>query len=191
MKKVLPFIVAAALIVASCATAGSTTSTAGGDSLTSWKHYPTLEEIVARSDLIVRGRVDARTGVRDVRVDPRQRVPVSFTESRVSVDEILKGVSDPSIIVVQVGKEGDPAQSYPEFPLLQPGDTVLLFLADISKEPIHADGGQKYGIVSPEGLFEIRAGRLMVRSTDLPVEQLASSISLQEFQSRVRLATHP
>ncbi|MGH2695298.1 MAG: hypothetical protein ACRDJJ_10885 [Actinomycetota bacterium] len=180
------FVLAVSLVATSACGALPIAERAGSGSLVSWHDYGDLDELVEASDLVVEAHVVRRLGARDVRSHPAQRVPVAFTEFVVEARSALKGDSAGPLHIVQLGKEGDPAQRYPEFPLLRPGSDVVLFLVDVTTEPIHADGTTKYGILPPVGLLLIENGRL--RSTALGFESAdeAASMSLGDLRARVR-----
>jgi hypothetical protein len=173
----------AALVVAACGPGGSRQGTYE-HSLAEWPNYGDLAGLVEASDLIVEARVVRRHVSRDVRSYPGQRVPVAFTESDVQVERVLKGSADGELRVVQVGAEG-PQQRYPEFPLTVPGGRVVLFLVDVSHEPVHADGKKKYAILAPVGLLHVQGSRLTTRAPGWAASDEAAALSLEELRSRV------
>jgi len=173
----------AALLVAACGPAGSGQETYG-ESMASWPNYGDLAGLVKASDLVVEARVVRRLGSRDVRGYPEQRVPVSFTESVVRVERVLKGSADGELRVVQVGADR-PEQRYAEFPLIAPGSHVVLFLVDVSNEPVHADGTKKYVILAPVGLLHVQGSRMITRAPGWAASDEAAALSLGELRSRV------
>lgn len=191
VKAIAVLFSAALLLVAACGPRASSNSAVDvpasthSESMAVWFHYETLERLVSHSDVIVAARVLERVAERPARSHPSQRAPVYFTESRVAVLRTLKGKVAPEILVVQVGREGDPANTYPELPVLKAGTEVLLFLRDVSNEAVHADGQTKYGIVAPEGLYDIVRGRLVTRQLNLPVAQLAAASTAESFEARI------
>lgn len=177
--------VIAALVAAAC-TPSTRPGSASAESMVSWNDYGDLSQLVGAADLVVEGRVLQRVGSRDVRADPRQRVPVAFTESVIEVRAALKGSASGELRVVQLGREGDPAQSYPEFPVLRPGDDVVLFLVDVTNDPILAGSAARYGIIAPVGLFRVRGGSLTTSAGSFDSTREALALGLDGLRSRVR-----
>jgi hypothetical protein len=114
------------------------------------------------ADLVIEGKVVHQTSRL---IQPRatetelhdSSVGTPFTDSEVVIDKVLKGqYSSPTVVVVQFGGTvNDYTVVDPEEPLLQIGDTVILFLRDISGDPAQAPGQTKYMITVPSGLFRI------------------------------------
>ncbi len=178
------FVVALAAIACAPSVAPDTSPTTG--SMADWNDYGDLEDLVRASDLVVEARVLRRLDTRDVRGYPAQRVPVAFTESVVEVRTSLKGNASGELQIVQLGREGDPAQTYPEFPILRPGTDVVLFLVDVSADPIHSDGRTKFAIVAPVGLLRIQGARLTSSAPGFRSTDRAVSMTLDQFRSVVR-----
>ncbi|MGB9879824.1 MAG: hypothetical protein ACPLRM_03590 [Anaerolineae bacterium] len=120
----------------------------------------TIAELVAEADLVIRARVIK---------DPEPRVvsfpgpivaedgtvigegvdKVTFFDTEMEVIEIYKGPTMKIITVMQTGGiEGDP-------PYLK-NEEAILFLVDISDDPIHAQGRALYRIVNPAGRYTIK-----------------------------------
>lgn len=150
-------------------------------SLTSWQAYGTLPELIRNSDLIIRGAVVAK--VREHVVQPG-RVPVAATEFTVRTERTLKGKALVQVNVVQAGRSGDPANTYPEFPLLTPGRLVVLFLKDATTEPPYADGSTKFAILGPEALYTISGGVLRT-PYDSPLARSLKGMSLAQLEELV------
>ncbi|HET8570189.1 MAG TPA: hypothetical protein VFM93_14510 [Candidatus Limnocylindria bacterium] len=140
------------------------------------------------ADAVVEARVIERVGTRDVRGYEQQRVPVSFTDSRVRVSNVLKGDVERDLVVAQVGKDGDPAQNYPEFPILRPGADVVLFLVDVSTVAIHAQAPSRYAVIAPVGLLAVDGQRLTSRASGHASSDRAISLTLDQFRQVVRTA---
>lgn len=173
-------------IAVGCTAPSPLSGDAHQESLTAWHNFGDLRGLVRASDLVIEARVLERVSDRDVRGYAGQRVPVAFTEALVEVRSALKGTASGQLRIVQLGREGDPAQTYPEFPILRPGSDVILFLTDVSAEPIHADGSTKYGILAPVGLLEVQSGRLTTKARGHTAAEQAASLSLDQFRQRVR-----
>jgi limonene-1,2-epoxide hydrolase len=187
MRVILKLMALALLVTASSCTAVPAGHSPETDSTTLWRDYGDLIELTEASDLVVEAVVIRRTGVRERRGHPAQRVPVAFTESLIHITNVLKG--DPpskDLRVVQLGKEGDPAQTYPEFPVIRTGSEVVLFLVDVSDEAAHADGSTKYAILPPVGLFRVYGGRLVSAASGFDSVAEATALSLQEFRTKVQ-----
>lgn len=177
------------LIAALAAAAACTPLTSGSsssESMVSWNDYGNLSQLVKAANLVVEGRVLRRVGSRDVRTDARQRVPVAFTESVIEVRAALKGSASGELRVVQLGREGDPAQTYPEFPVLRPGEDVVLFLVDVTNDPILAGSAARYGIIAPVGLFLVRGESLTTSAGSFDSTREALALGLDGLRSRVR-----
>lgn len=180
------FTCAFVLIGAACGIAPGS-GTAERDSTALWPYYRDLADLTAAADLVVEAVVVRRLGEREVRGHSAQRVPVAFTDSLVRVANVLKGEpGSEELRVAQIGREGDPAQTYPEFPVLSPGSHVVLFLVDVSEEAAHADGSAKYGILPPVGLFTVEGQRLRSAAAEFSPAREATSLSLDDFRARVR-----
>lgn len=159
-----------------------------GRSLAFWPDHGDLAALTQGSDLVVEAIVVRRLDVREAKGHPAQRVPVSYTESLVRVTRALKGPGSGELRVVQVGKVTATGDTYPEFPVLQPGSAVVLFLVDVSNEAVHADGTTKYAVIGPVGLFTIRNGRLTSAASGrghASVEE-ATRLELGTFRARVK-----
>lgn len=155
-------------------------------SLAQWHPFADLAELVQASDLIVEARVTQRIGDREIRLHPAQRVPVAFTESVVQIRRALKGDVDGELIVTQLGRDGDVANTYPEFPLLRPGTVVLLFLSDVSEVPAHSQGIARFGVIAPVGAMAVVGDRLISPARGQPVSDLAARTPRLAFEEEIR-----
>lgn len=175
----------AALLAVGCAPAATQADTAPG-AMTTWNDWGSLADVVKKSDLIVEGRVARVLGDRDVRGSPAQRIPVAFTESLVDVKTVLKGSAGTQVRVVQLGRENDTAQTYPEFPLMRAGDEVIVFLLDVTNHPTHADGTPKFAVISPVGLLQLRNGRVVTFAHGFASTDRAASMSPAQLREEIR-----
>lgn len=146
----------------------------------SWlKSFQDLEEMATDSDLVVKGTVVAV--VQPSRViggpnPPRKvkeagiRPGVLFTDYILLVEQVLKGQTlvHGTITVVQTGGIYNGITYYMEDdPLFQIGEHVVLFLHDISGDPIHAPNTQKYVLNgTPQARFRTTYGRVAPILTD-------------------------
>ncbi len=140
----------------------------------------TVAEETAEADLIVRVRV-LNVNVRKLRqVGPRYAADgttvlgedvevMPFTDARMQVLEVYKGSADNHIVVMQMGGElpatdGDPAINYmmPGDPIFVRGSEHILFLKDISDDPVHNRGINRrlYRLVNPAGRYEIQGDKV-------------------------------
>jgi hypothetical protein len=180
--KILSLLLGATLLWGGCSDVVSRQGASGDTgSFATWAHYRSLDELVSASDLIVRARVGRKLGERSV---PSGRVAVAFTEFEIQPQHTMKGQPKAAATVVQIGRAGDSANTFPEFPLLRVGSEVILFLRDVSAEPLHSDGTQKFSIVSPEGLYLVLAGRVNAASSESTLRSLAGK-SVDEFEGLV------
>src|SRR5574341_1261034 len=136
----------------------------------SWPQMYNLKSLVW-ADLIVEGTI---TGVRETRL----LGPTIFTDYKVDISRVLKsypGFADRSIIVVHDGGTyHGQTQVVKEDPPYQIGEQVLLFMRDISDDPVHTPQGQtKYGVMVPGGRFRINPnGTLDTPATELEVAKI-------------------
>lgn len=172
------------ILSASCAVAAPAPSDEGdAGAVASWPHHPTIDALVSASPVIVRAVVVENLGERLITGAPTQRFPVALTEFKLRVERVLKGSPGSQIVVIEPGRAGDPANTYKELPLMRQGSRVLLFLYP-SAEPALADGTVKYGIVSPEGLYEVVGARVTTRS-EQPAIRIAAGQGLDLFERAV------
>lgn len=153
--------------------------------MTQWHAHGGLPELVAASDVIVRGTVTAKAGEHELR-PTGERIPVARTEFLVRADLVLKGNPPAELLVVQDGREGDTANTYPEFPLLVPGREVLLFLEDVTNEPPLVDGKLRYSIFAVDALYSVTGGRVTSGAPDYPVTRGLSGKSWIDVEREVR-----
>ena len=122
-----------------------------------WGKNYNFDELLIHSDLIVEGTISA---IQQTRALPPTESPVIFTDYELKISRVLKnppGFSDASIIVAQSGGTLDSVTQVFEgnepFTL---GENVLLFLKDISDDPIHTpEGHTKYSVLLNGGRFKI------------------------------------
>ncbi len=134
----------------------------------------TVAEQAAEADVIVRARVlnvqvrkyknmlptyaeDGKTVIGEL----ADIVP--FTDSEMQVLEVYKGVVKDRITVMQTGgnlptSDGDPPIHWvmDGDPIFEVGSTQILFLKDISGDPIHGQGRNLYVTVNPVGRYVVQ-----------------------------------
>ena len=130
------------LLLAGCGNDGGGTDAAdknlSGPSA-DWKtHYETMDSMVTDTDLIVKGKVTGHS--EELRND------VVFTRQNVEVVTVIKSDSDnppEEITVLQTGgsKDGVVTEAFPEAPLLETGETYLLFLEHTDEGHYLVGGG--------------------------------------------------
>lgn len=133
----------------------------------------TIADQMAETDLVVRVKV---IGVKTRKFETnslgdtagsKMNRPIAnimpFTDSEMQVLEVYKGEAEKQITVMQTGgvlaaNDGDPAieMVIDDNPIFVVGDEHILFLVDISNDPIHAKGRQLYRPVNPAGRYLIQ-----------------------------------
>lgn len=134
----------------------------------------TIADQVAESDVIVRAQVIHVNQARKLRqVGPRYTFSgkvddngvniMPFTDSEMMVLEVYMGSAEQRITVMQTGgslpeADGDPAMHLVTWndPLFVAKSEYILFLKDISGDPVHGRGRRIYRTVNPAGRYEIR-----------------------------------
>ncbi|MEN4011522.1 MAG: hypothetical protein AB1453_02570 [Chloroflexota bacterium] len=150
----------------------------------------TIAELVAEADLVIRARVIQ---------DPEPRVvsfhgpivaedgtvigegvdKVIFSDTEVEVVEIYKGSTRTIITVMQTGGiVGDTGQRFSlgGDPLYLKNEEVILFLVDISDDPIHAQGRTLYRIVNPAGRYTIKGVEVLNHGEFSPSAALPKTV---------------
>lgn len=130
----------------------------------------TIAELLAEADLVIRAKVIK---------DPEPRVvsfpgpivaengtvigegvdKVMFSDTEMEVIEIYKGPTRKIVTVMQTGGiVGDTGQQFSleGDPLYLKNEEAILFLVDVSDDPIHAQGRALYRIVNPAGRYTIK-----------------------------------
>ena len=181
MKRLSLLILGAGLIgllvwaIANSNTQSMTSSESPAVGVADWASQAvTVADEVAEADLIVRAKVTDVNQVRKLRqVLPRYSSDgkidgegvniMPFTDSEMAVLEVYKGSVEQEITVMQTGgalpaENGDPAMNLVTFddPLFVAGSEHILFLTDISGDPVHSQGRKLYRAINPAGRYEIR-----------------------------------
>lgn len=132
----------------------------------SWSRTYDLDSLVREANLIAEVRITGIQATRIVFGSP-------YTDYNATISHVLKappGFSDPSIVIMQSGGavQGRARQIKGD-PLFEVGANLLLFLQDMSDNPVHAPiRERKFATLMPGGRFQVKAdGKL-----DSPTAQL-------------------
>ncbi|HEY4688388.1 MAG TPA: hypothetical protein VIK33_03685 [Anaerolineae bacterium] len=117
-----------------------------------------LQQLVS-SDLIIEGTITGENTrfvpditATEAELDERRAqglpIGVDVAEYEVTIDQVLKGRVDSSTVIVIPAGAGTAAP-------IQVGDRVILFLVDISGDPVYAPDQTKYRVIAPEGQFRV------------------------------------
>src|SRR5687768_3889028 len=118
MKRMYGAIVILVVVLVGCSTAPRSYHAESG---ALWRHYETLEALMAASDLVVRARItDAQRAYSAGPINARN-LALYFTDTTVRVERFLKGEGPGELTVWQHGKAGDPRASFADLPVLRPG----------------------------------------------------------------------
>jgi hypothetical protein len=109
---------------------------------------------------------------------------VPFTDSDMQVLEVYHGSVSDKITVMQTGgnlpaTEGDPSINFAieGDPIYEVGSTHVLFLKDISDDPVHSKGRELYVTVNPAGRYEVKGSEVInsYKVAEQAAEQAASA----------------
>lgn len=171
------------LLATACATPAAPPAAAPNtESMAEWHHFDSLGDLVAAADAIARVAVVGKTGEETI---PGGRAPVAFTAFQVRSLRVLKGQPGPTFTLLELGREGDTANTYPELPLLTPGAEVVVFLHDVSTHPNFRDGTRKFQILGLEGAYIVAQGRIRSLSSDSKLSPQTDGKTTSEFESLV------
>jgi hypothetical protein len=176
----------AALLLTLMAACGASASPAASDgsreSLADWHHVDSLTDLVQSADAIARVIVVQKSGEEIV---AGGRAPVAFTAYQVRALRVLKGEPGATFTLLQLGRAGDTANTYPEFPLLTSGTEVLVFLRDVSQLPNFQDGRRKFQIVGLEGAYVVTQGRMRSLSSESKLRPVVDGKTTSEVESLI------
>lgn len=171
----------------------------------SWvKFFPDLPTLAKDSDVIVIGKIVGPKSTRiiggdalpsDVKAEIEKEggvVGVIFTDYVFAVDDVIKGDKiEPgqSIIIVQTGGTfQDRTQSLEDDPLFQSGENAVLFLKDITNDPVQSPGETKYIINgSPQARYKVESGQVKPLWDD-EIGQAYCGKTMNEFVKAIRTA---
>ncbi len=164
----------------------------------------TVRDQLNEADVVVRARVVKVNDARELRVPVPVRTPdgkdlgtvvdvLPFTDSDLEVLEVYKGSPASHIVVMQTGgvvpaKGGRAGISVitEDDPILFAGSEYILFLKDISDDPVHAQGRMLYRAVNPAGRYRV-AGTEVASPYGFP-PGFAPPKTLSELVDRIQRA---
>jgi hypothetical protein len=130
-----------------------------------------VAEQATESDIIVRVQVEKVTPTRkhiialdrEAQNKDRKVDATPFTDTRMRVLEVYEGAVDKYITVMQTGGVLAATDEHPAINLVLEGDPLfvestehVLFLKDITGDPIHAKGRTLYRTINPSGRYEVQ-----------------------------------
>lgn len=177
------------------ATVGNTAQT----SAASWVSQAiTVKQLTSEANLIVRARVSKAPVTRIVSIElpmvGENNVPTGssktdqlpFSDTLFNVLDTYYGKSSPTISVMQTGgafpETPDVKLEMPDDPLYIVGDEYILFLVDISGDPVQAPGRQLYRIVNPSGRYRIDGSSVFSYGINLSSVRLPATVIELEAQ---------
>lgn len=121
-----------------------------------WGKNYKFAELTYYADLIVEGTI---TRILETRLLPPTESPVIFTDYQLNISKLLKsppGFALDSVTVVQPGgSNGSVTQIYKGNEPFELGEQVVLFLKDVSDDPVHTSEGEvKYSVLMNGGRFK-------------------------------------
>lgn len=164
----------------------------------------TVDQLMAEANLVVKARVSEAPKTRVV----RNELPImdekgskiglkidelAFSDTVFEVVEVYSGKSSSKITVMQTGgsipKNPNSQSEMPDDPLYNVGEEYVLFLVDISGDPVQAPGRELYRIVNPSGRYRIDGTNVssyagIVDSVQLPA-------TLGELEAQIKKYTQP
>lgn len=152
-----------------------------------WDGYPSLGGLVAASDLVVRVKVLDGNGYSLQPGAAKSRLNW-YTDTRLTVEKVLKGSATGDLIVLQTGLLGEPDTMWTEMPVLKPGARAVLFLKDITNSRKPEQSRATYAVVAPEGQYEIVGDRVITVVLGTPIPDAASKMRLDEFEAAITAA---
>jgi hypothetical protein len=153
-----------------------------------WDGYATLGDLVSGSDLVVRVKVLDGSGY-SLQPGAAKSLLSWYTDTRVTVERVLKGSAQGEVIVLQTGLVGEPSTMWPEMPVLKPGSRAVLFLKDITNARKPEQSRATFAVVAPEGQYEVVGNRVITVVLGTPVPDAAAKLTLDEFEAAISAAT--
>ena len=142
-------------------------------SVVTWQpYYSTLADLVSNAEVIARVRI--------LESRPYLHYHLVETNHVAAVERAYLGNPADTITVFQVGGQvGSAVTEYPDFPLLRPGQTYILFLRK------RLDDSTRYLILGPRGAAELVHGRLQVTPLDDNVTRVLHGITEETFKRQL------
>ncbi|MCG8455769.1 MAG: hypothetical protein MI919_05765 [Holophagales bacterium] len=162
----------------------------------------TVAEQVAEADVVVRVQAVDRAAPRHL-WSPRPagveriagRSTFAFSDTEVEVLEVYRGDVGPGdrLWVMQTGGDlplrggGTSRLEIAEDPLYELGSEMVLFLIDISGDPVHAPSRQLFRTVNPNGRYHLEGG-LASRLTLGDTARMPAETELTALEAEIRAA---
>ncbi len=193
--------VAAAVVGGLVVTASQPATESGGVHAAWISTAETIAEQTQQADLVARVQVIGRAEPRFLwspTPDGAERTDgqstFAFTDSEVEILEVYSGKAEigDRLWTLQTGgdlltKSGELARlEIAEDPLYKAGEEMILFLVDISDDPVHAGGRSLYRTVNPAGRFLVEGGlasRVLLTHPTKSAEQLDLATLEQQISS--------
>lgn len=154
----------------------TTAQTPKNSSSSDWaSNAKTVRELMLKSDLVVRARVSEEPVTRVVPIKPLDDQgqviegvvhKILFSDTLFEVLETYVGKPSATITVMQTGgfdlTVSKGVEEDAEDPLYKIGEEYILFLVDISGDPIHAPDRELYITVNPYGRYRIDNGNFFM-----------------------------
>lgn len=163
----------------------------------------TINEVAKESDLIVKVRVLGEPKSRTVRneipvwnenneIVSSKIVATIFSDTTVEIIKTYYGISRETIEVAQTGGF-DPAVAknvieLMDDPLYKTGEEYILFLVNISGDPIHAPDRELYRIVNPFGRYSIQGESAHSYGENFGQDTLPTDLSIIELELQIEEA---
>jgi hypothetical protein len=164
----------------------------------------TVDQLMAEADLVVKARVSEAPITRVVRnelpiMDEKGKEigfkvdELAFSDTVFEVVEVYSGKSSSKITVMQTG--GSIPENYngqsemADDPLYKVGEEYVLFLVDISGDPVQAPGRELYRIVNPSGRYQIDGTN--VSSYGENIDSVRLPATLDELEAQIKKDTQP
>jgi hypothetical protein len=151
-----------------------------------WVSLPaSIEQLYVEADAIALVQITGPQAVRVIQSGPRIAGAL-FTDTRATVLRTYKGRLPASITLMQTGGQfGSLREDNVEDPILVPGLTTLLFLVDISSDPIQSQGQQKFRSIAPSARFDLIGGRITTHTSEATVARDFNGASLAQLEEAI------
>jgi hypothetical protein len=164
-----------------------------------------VEEVMKEADLVVRARVREAPVAQVIRqelplTEFRNGTPVTvgsttseavFSDTVFDIVQVYTGKAPNVLMVMQTGgsQPGNPRNitETSDDPLYKVGEEYVLFLVDISGDPIQAPGRSLYRIVNPSGRYRVTGNTVQFFAQELSEQQRARVMpsKLAELEAQI------